>query len=373
LLKGIAVVEQSSIDPVIEAPGLQVYTDQQARQAKYAGKVLGGKYLLQERIGEGAEGVIYRAHARYDGSQIFAVKVGFAPMNHVICQDGYPADPISRESEFIQSIRGNWFPAFEYFGQTSAGHAFLVRELFEGQTLHKLLLRREPFPLACATFIMDQLCQAVCALHQNDITHRDIKPGNLILTRLENGNAALRIVDFGAATKLSVERPSSDLREIASGTPAYTAPERAHGNPGGVLADFYAICAIGYELLTGTPALGDAAREMQLARQYLLSEDPIPLHSLQAIRPDVPSFLCETISRGLQRNPEERGGGISILKAALAPHLPYDSSDTRWLLEHYTAPNRDTSEMGFTPLPGQQTEDSSSFMDKIIRPFKTEQ
>ena len=83
--------------------------------------------------------------------------------------------------------------------------------------------------------------------------------------------------------------------------------------------------------------------------------------------------LCETISRGLQRNPEERGGGISILKAALAPHLPYDSSDTRWLLEHYTAPNRDTSEMGFTPLPGQQTEDSSSFMDKIIRPFKTEQ
>jgi len=367
------VVEQSSIDPIMEAPGLQVYTDQQARQAKYAGKVLGGKYLLQERIGEGAEGVIYRAHARYDSNQIFAVKVGFAPMNHVICQDGFPADPISRESEFLQSLRNDWFPTFEYFGQTSAGHAFLVRELFEGQTLHKLLLRREPFPLTCATFILDQLCQAVCALHENEITHRDIKPGNLILTRTRNGNSALRIVDFGAATILNGEAPSSHLREIASGTPAYTAPERAHGQPGGVMGDFYAICAIGYELLTGTPALGDAAREMKLARQYLLSEDPIPLHSLQAIRPDVPAFLCETITRGLKRIPEERGGGISILKAALAPHLPYDSSDLSWLLDSYTRPEGNRSEMGFTPLPGQRTEDSSSFMDKIIRPFKAEQ
>ncbi len=307
---------------------MDVYEDEQTRLGKFAGKVLAGKYLLTERVGEGAEGVIYAGNLRYDDTRKFAIKVGYSAANLEVAKDGYPTDPILREHRILREVTGPFSPRVIDSGLTKAGYAFAVRELLPGVTLARLMKRNTQPAFANCVQVAIALSQALQSIHNQGFVHRDIKPGNILIASGLDDDITLRLIDFAAAAKVGAEIDTEEA--IASGTPAYMAPERARGEAGGPGADLYSLAAILYELFAAEPVLGPDSWNMQAAHHYLLGEDTIPAQPLRTLRADVPPEVGQAIHQLLDRDPGARQVELSHLESLLRTYLRRDQLDQGW-------------------------------------------
>ena len=325
--------------------GLDVFAKSQADQGKYAGKVLAGKYLLTQTLGEGGEGVIYGGHLRYDPGQIYAFKVGYSEALDGFGGDELPLDPILREHEVLQSLHGHYVPKAVESGLTSAGYPFAVRELLPGMSLAKLL-KRSPVPsFPNALVVGKALCSAVRSVHEQGMLHRDIKPGNIVIAPSIDQEISLKLIDFAAGCQDGSEAYEDGVAPL--GTPAYMSPERARGELAGMAGDLYSVGAILYELFTGKAILGPDAWNMETARGILASEAAIPATPLQTYRPDIPPELSHAINRMVSRDPEDRTVQLSELEMLLSVYLRKDQIDSSW----FALPRRKTSQITALPQP----------------------
>ena len=323
--------------------GLEVFARSQADQGKYAGKVLAGKYLLTQTLGEGGEGVIYAGHLRYDPEQIYAFKVGYTAATEEFASDGLPNDPVLREHAVMRSLSSMYVPKVRESGLTTAGYPFSVRTLLPGLSLAKLLKRAPCSSFANALMIGRALCKAVRSVHDQGVLHRDIKPGNIVIAPALDGDISLRLIDFAAGCR--VEEEHTEEEKAPLGTPAYMAPERAQGKAAGKGGDIYSIGAILYELFTGKSLLGPDAYNMETAHQILQGQMPIPAIPVRELRPDLPPEIGHTISKMVSRIPEERNVDLESLEALLTMYIRKDQVNPAW----FSLPRRSTSQV--TALP----------------------
>jgi hypothetical protein len=188
----------------------------------------------------------------------------------------------------------------------SEGTYYFAMQLLDGKPLDEVLEEDQPMPLETAINVTRQMARALKYAHANGILHRDVKPGNIILT--ESGGAVL--TDFGIAQVVEDTRLTKTGTSI--GSPEYMAPEQIEGKPLDERADLYSLGIVFYQMLTGqVPYKGESA--VSIVYQHVKA--PVP--SARAANPKVPENIDHIASTLMAKLPEERYGSADDVLAAL--------------------------------------------------------
>jgi len=214
--------------------------------------------------------------------------------------------------------------------------AYLVMELVDGEPLSTMLARDGALPIPTAVSILAQTSAALGAAHRAGVVHRDVKPGNLLITP----DGRVKITDFGIA-KVVDSVPLTATGQVL-GTPQYIAPEQATGSSATAASDIYSLGVIGYEMLAGRrPFVGDTPLALAMAHVH---QPPPPLPA------DVPAELAEVVTAMLAKNPNER----PVEAGALATRL--------------LALQADLSGRGVSPLPSPDPGQQATVLHTAVHP-----
>jgi len=263
------------------------------------GTVLDERYRLDAPIGKGQFGTVYRAtHLQLQRS--VAIKVLDAPFEEgKITWERFHQEGVS----LCRLQHPNAVSVLD-FSATSEGTPFLVMELLQGHTLDDELVRDGSLFPRRAVEIALPVCEVLAEAHGLGIIHRDIKPHNIFLHQIRQGEM-VKVLDFGIAKLVGetlVEKRLT-LEGNSPGSPTYMAPERYSDIPYDGRADIYSLGVTLFEALTGRPPFMVAdGNPMKLALLHL--SEPPPL--LRTLRPEVPQRLEEAVLAALEKDHESR-------------------------------------------------------------------
>ncbi len=254
-----------------------------------------GQYEIEEMIGKGAMGEVYRArHA------LLKRPTALKFLRPEITGEGTLRRFEQEVRQLARLTHPNTVSIFDY-GRTAEGVFYYAMELLEGATLREIVEKTGPMPPERVIHVLAQAGAALHEAHAKGILHRDIKPANLILYERAGEFDVLKIVDFGLAKQLDPISCLIPATGTVAGTPETMSPETFRGEAIGPRSDIYSLSVVGYFLLTGRP-LFDASRTEDFLRHHLETR-PVP----PAVHvPDLPSDLEEIIMKGLSKSPEER-------------------------------------------------------------------
>ena len=276
------------------------------------GITLDDKYRLEERLGIGGMGTVYRArHLLID--RAVAVKV----LNPRFVEDEAAQVRFRREAKAAGRLQHANAVAVTDFGQTTDGYVYIVMELLEGRTLRDVLAKEAPLDTARAVALMLQTAAAVAAAHEAGIIHRDLKPANIFIVQNSEVPAVVKVLDFGIA-KLAAEHLDDDdpktltLIGVMIGTPRYMSPEQCDGAELTPAADVYSLGVILYEMLSGVVPFSGST-PLAIAMKHT-TEAPRPLHEFVT---SIPLALEEVVLHALEKNPEDRPANASEFRHEL--------------------------------------------------------
>jgi eukaryotic-like serine/threonine-protein kinase len=259
------------------------------------GTVLDGRYRLEEKIGAGGFGAVFRAK-QIKLDRPVAVKV----LQPRIRRRG-PEEVRRFLSEGVSACRVNHPNAVAVFdsGTSESGIAYLVMELLQGRTLAEELAERQRLSFDRCLAVAIPLCQVLAEAHATSILHRDIKPENVFLHRTRDAEV-VKLVDFGIAKLIG--GGDEGAPSALAGTPHYMAPERL-GHAGERSADVYSLGVMLYQMLGGTLPFPAHSFSDWVSMATGETTPPAPLASLN---PEVPAGVADAIGRAMARNPTER-------------------------------------------------------------------
>lgn len=258
-----------------------------------------GKYLLTAYLGQGGMAVVYRAVAGKDhrtGEQV-AVKVLTA------VDDEQTIERFRREVQICQKLIHPNIVALHDWGEDGE-LIYLALELIEGGSLEDRL--KDGLDYTEALRIFDEILAGMEFAHEQGVTHRDLKPDNVMLTQ----GGRVKITDFGLA-KLQTIRTVT-VSGAVMGTPAYMAPEQIQGETPSPSMDQYGLGVLGYELFTGQ--LPFQAEDMMTVITKHLMETPADPKS---VRSELPPELCALLMKMLEKEPEDRFRDLGEIRRAL--------------------------------------------------------
>jgi len=210
-----------------------------------SGNLVGGRYQIVDRIGQGGMGKVYKVtHAQL--GKVFALKL----IGEELAATSEARELFYREARLASSLSHPNIASVVDFGDDAKLGLFMVMEFVEGEPLAKLLHREGQLGVRQACEIILQAAEALHYIHTNDVVHCDIKTENILITELQTTKRRqlqVRLLDFGLARSLRSARITTSL----SGTPHYVAPERIRGEPPAPTSDIYGLGILFYELLTG--------------------------------------------------------------------------------------------------------------------------
>lgn len=264
-------------------------------------------YSIKRELGRGGMGVVYLAHNTLMGrDEVLKVMSG-----RIMERPGV-LERFLREIRAVAKLRHPNIVTAYSASRRGEGIVFAM-ELVEGLDLSKLVRIKGPIPVAHACHFVYQAALGLQHAHENGLVHRDIKPGNLMLSRVGN-RATVKVLDFGLA-KLSREDGGLTQDGQALGTPNYMAPEQVlDAQNADIRADIYSLGATLYHLLTGRPPF--QARSLVEIYQAHISSAPDPLNQL---RPDVPIELARVVETMMAKDPSSRFQTPDEVAQALAP------------------------------------------------------
>ena len=271
-------------------------------------------YTLLEPIGHGGMAAVYRARQE-NLDRIVAIKV---LSDNLAASDEF-MQRFVREARTAANMRHPNVITVHDFGQDERGVPYLVMEYLDGATLADLMdagLEDSRIP-----DLLDQIAAGLDYAHSRSVIHRDVKPGNVLLT--EDGRVVL--ADFGLAW-LAEAAIHLTMSGGVIGTPEYMSPEQACGLRVDARTDVYALGVVLYEMLTGDrPYSGDSPVAI------LLKHVQAPVPSIAALRPDLPPAVDAVIQQALTKDPERRfqtaGALARAFREALCARPPASSAE----------------------------------------------
>ncbi len=284
-------------------------------QCRFPLKYVADTYQLKSVLGTGGFGTVYLAqhlaHHHY-----VAIKLLH---QELVNRSSLSSSSIrfQRESKVTATLAKESLHIVQIY---DAGHdehlgPYYVMEYLEGQTLQDLLEERGSFALPELLSLFAQICDGLAVAHHRQVIHRDLKPGNLYLISHPTMNFFVKIIDFGIA-KVLEDTLHPELTQGMLGTPLYMSPEQCHNQSISPQSDVYALGAIFYHLLTGTPLFSVQSRAELLVAH--LSYTPEPMASR---RPDLKldPALDSVVLRALSKDPSARFPDAGALWKALQP------------------------------------------------------
>ncbi|MFE6159349.1 serine/threonine-protein kinase [Streptomyces sp. NPDC056486] len=273
---------------------------------------VGSKYLLEEPLGRGATGTVWRARQRETAGAEAAVPgqpgetVAIKVLKEELANDADIVMRFLRErSVLLRLTHPNIVRTRDLVveGELLA----LVMDLVEGPDLHRYLRENGPFSPVGAALMTAQIADALAASHADGVVHRDLKPANVLLKQDADGSMHPMLTDFGIARL--ADSPGLTRTHEFVGTPAYVAPESAEGRPQTSAVDIYGAGILLYELVTGSPPFGGGSA-LEVLHQHLSAEPRRPS--------TVPDPLWTVIERCLSKNPDHRPSAENLARGLRA-------------------------------------------------------
>lgn len=302
------------------------------------GALIADRYEVLELVKTGGMGRVYRAHQR-SLDRVVAIKC-IHP--HLLTSPAVVARFLREARAMSRLSHPNVVSVFD-FGRASPGKSeflFLAMELLSGPDLAALIRAGEQLALPRVASIMRQILAALAEGHHVGITHRDVKPDNIVLEPRRGGGDLVKVIDFGIATG----REHITDEGLALGTPLYMSPELAMGEPASPAADLYASGVVLFELLTGRAPFRGATTEAVLA-QHAMAVRPDP----RMIAPDrgIPEALAQVCVRAIAIDPATRYPTAE----ALATAIVRAATATRWsIADSSVLPEPPSSRDGEAPI-----------------------
>jgi serine/threonine-protein kinase len=271
-----------------------------------------GQYQLEDKLGEGAMGVVYRAtHGmlkRPTAVKLLRPELGGHEVH----------DLFRREVQLTATLKHPHTITIYDYGRTPEGLFYYAMELLDGASLQDIVEATGPQPVPRVVYILRDVALALDEAHGVGLIHRDVKPSNIVLTRQRGAGDFVKVVDFGLVKRISDEDDSgaSDTGSVYSikGTPHYLSPEGVNA-PSEVDArsDLYSLGAVGYFLLAGRPVF-DGDTVFEICMQHVQAAPP-PMS--EARGEPVPEQLEKLILSCLSKSKDDRPASAHALADAL--------------------------------------------------------
>jgi serine/threonine-protein kinase len=304
------------------------------QQVKAASEI--GQYTLEEKIGSGGMGEVWRARHRMlirpaAVKLVSSRELGSAPGR----------DPelrlrrFEREARATAGLKSPHTVQLYDFGVTDDGTLYYVMELLDGMDLDTLIARFGPVPAERAIHLLLQVCASLDDAHQNGLVHRDIKPANIVVSRVGAAWDFVKVLDFGLVKLDGARQSAESLRLTAdnhvSGTPGFIAPEVVLGVETDHRVDIYALGCVAYWLLSGKLVFdGPGAIKVMSDHVHTLPSPPSSRSELP-----IPSELDALILECLAKDPGKRPASAAALQTRLsaipvATPWTHDSAERWW-------------------------------------------
>jgi serine/threonine-protein kinase len=278
------------------------------------GTIIAGKYEVEKLIGAGGMGMVVSARHLQLNKRV-AVKL----LHPRAAAQTSPAARFRREARAAASLRSEHVATIMDFDLES-GAPYMVMEFLSGSSLSKVIRQRAPMAIDEAVDYTLQACEAISEAHGLGIWHRDLKPGNLFLTKRPDGSPLVKVLDFGISKMVGQEPDEQDLTatNMILGSPQYASPEQLRGLKNvDSRTDIWALGVILYYMLSGRRPF---EAETLSALFVAISTDAPP--ALGSLRPGLPASLEAIVMQCLEKNREQRVQSVQILMQGLRPFGP---------------------------------------------------
>ncbi len=273
------------------------------------GRTVAGRFRVQALVARGATGRVYRCEQlglqRPIALKILDATGGDFDIDSArerFAQEATALARLTHENTVRVVDAGSW-----------EGIDYLAMEYVAGQTL-KQRLERGRLPPALALSVARQICASLAEAHGAGLVHRDLKPGNVLLTRKDDGSVGVKVVDFGLVKQLGAALDATLVGRIV-GSPLYMAPEQIRGGTVDGRSDLYALGGVLFHMLTGRrPFTQDTTASVLMA--HLMTAPPLLCDAMPDAR--LPPALDALVQRCLAKDPLQRFGAAGALDEALA-------------------------------------------------------
>lgn len=298
-------------EPIQYCPedGSQTYEAQDERAEPLdplLGRVIDGRYRIEQQIGEGGMGVVYLAT-----HTVLQKKLALKVLRGDSARDAEVVQRFMQEAQAATSIGHQNIIDISDFGRLPDGAVYFVMEFLDGTSLADLINRGGSLPLKDALHLVRQIVSALDAAHARGIVHRDLKPDNIVIVKQGADPLFVKVLDFGVA---KVGGAASKLTKtgMVFGTPHYMSPEQAAGQSVDQRTDIYALGVIMYEMFTGKVPF-DADTFMGILSKHMFEVPARPTDLRGATLGPVEAIIL----KALEKSPDDRYASMSDLLADL--------------------------------------------------------
>lgn len=270
--------------------------------------VIADRYELGDRLGLGGMSTVRVAYDRRLEREV-AVKL----LADHLAEDEQFVTRFKREAlAAARLVHPNIVQVFDFGYDKETRHHYIVMERIKGPSGAIVLKERGHLPPKEAVSWIEQACRGLDHAHQHGVIHRDVKPGNLLLS---TADGAVKLADFGIAKSGGSEAGITTVGSVL-GTASYLAPEQAAGSSAGPQSDLYGLGVVAYQLLSGRlPYEAQSLTELVTLQQQEL---PPALHELN---PDIPPELAGAVERALELDPRDRFMSAGEMREAILDGL----------------------------------------------------
>ncbi|MBZ0184751.1 MAG: serine/threonine protein kinase [Candidatus Obscuribacterales bacterium] len=292
------------------------------------GTIFSNRYRIEEQLGFGGMGCVYRAIDTKHDRQI-ALKV----LHPSLLCDQRSRQRFIREGRALRSLRHRNVLSINDFAISSIGLLYLEMEYLDGRNLADIISKEGPLSISEFVSVFSQVLAALTSAHDQGIIHRDLKPSNIMLVKSASGADKVKIVDFGVA-KLVQENDtaSQELTALGEfiGSPSYMSPEQVEGLKVDLRSDIYSLGCVMYEAITGARAF--VGKNALIIMHKQVKDSPLPFGKISD--QDIPAWLERLVFKALTKNREKRYANCHAMRLDLLD-AQFSTAKTDASAEHF--------------------------------------